>query len=172
MKKYNCKNCKKEFWDYISNNRVFCGKKCKHIYQMRVKGKLNPQWSRVEKKCLECGNKFIVKNYRRNIAKFCSDSCCRSYRNEGKTPWYKVVRKSKKYKQWRTEVFERDNYTCIECGEKGGYLHADHIKPFALYPESRFELSNGRTLCVDCHKATQTYGRVSIFRNVASVEEA
>lgn len=57
------------------------------------------------------------------------------------------------YTIWRRSVFERDNYTCQECGKKGGTLNADHIKPFILYPELRLEVSNGRTLCVNCHKA-------------------
>lgn len=26
------------------------------------------------------------------------------------------------------------------------------------FPELRFELSNGRTLCVECHQKTDTYG--------------
>lgn len=68
---------------------------------------------------------------------------------------------SLEYKLWRKAVFKRDNYTCIWCGIKGsepkGFLNADHIKPFSLYPELRFELSNGRTLCVPCHKKTDTY---------------
>ena len=68
------------------------------------------------------------------------------------------IRNSLKAKQWRIQVFERDNYICQECGKQGGELNADHIKPFALYPNLRFELLNGRTLCVPCHRKTATYG--------------
>lgn len=75
----------------------------------------------------------------------------------GITPINKAIRNSQKYADWRTKVFERDNYTCAECGEKGVYLHADHIKPFAAYPTLRFEISNGRALCVPCHRATPTF---------------
>ena len=76
----------------------------------------------------------------------------------GITPINKLIRHSFIYIQWRQAIFERDNYTCQFCFKRGGILHADHIKSFALFPELRFELSNGRTLCVDCHKKTPTYG--------------
>lgn len=75
----------------------------------------------------------------------------------------KVIRKSLEYRLWRTAVFERDNYTCIWCGFKG-YVEADHIKPFALFPELRFAIDNGRTLCKDCHKTTETYGNKPIYK--------
>lgn len=68
------------------------------------------------------------------------------------------IRRSVEYKLWRESVYKRDNWTCQKCKEKGGKLVADHIKSFAEYPELRFELSNGRTLCVDCHKQTENYG--------------
>lgn len=59
---------------------------------------------------------------------------------------------------WTKAIFERDNYTCQICGEKGGRLNADHIKPYALFPELRWDIDNGRTLCESCHKLTPTYG--------------
>ena len=77
----------------------------------------------------------------------------------GVTPVNQKIRASLEYKLWRTAVFERDNYTCIWCGDnKGGNLEADHIKPFYLFPELRFAIDNGRTLCHKCHQTTETYG--------------
>lgn len=62
------------------------------------------------------------------------------------------------YKLWRKAVFERDDFTCQICRIRGVELQADHIKPFAYFPELRFDLSNGRTLCKKCHRATDTWG--------------
>ncbi len=62
------------------------------------------------------------------------------------------------YKNWRTQVFNKDNYTCVDCGQHGGKLEADHIKQWALYPELRFDVTNGDTVCISCHrKRTSTF---------------
>lgn len=70
----------------------------------------------------------------------------------GITPLNILLRGSRKYSQWRVEVFKRDNFTCQDCGDdKGGNLNAHHIKHWAKYPELRFNIENGKTLCKECH---------------------
>jgi hypothetical protein len=76
----------------------------------------------------------------------------------GKTPKNEAIRKCSDYRNWRLSVFTRDKYTCQTCGIMGGKLQADHIKPFSIFYELRFDITNGRTLCKSCHEKTDTYG--------------
>jgi 5-methylcytosine-specific restriction endonuclease McrA len=80
-----------------------------------------------------------------------------------------TIRGSLEYKLWREAVFARDNWTCVVCGTRSApgvtvYLNADHIKPFSEFPELRFDVDNGRSLCDACHKETPTYGWKQINR--------
>lgn len=83
------------------------------------------------------------------------------------SPHYALIRSSRKYSEWRVSVFKRDSFSCVSCGDnRGGNLEADHIIPFSFLIEECsiignyepiFDVSNGRTLCRDCHKKTATY---------------
>lgn len=102
------------------------------------------------------GKKMSIE-YRRRCAEINKGDKCRFWKG-GVSKENKRLRETLEYKLWRESVFKRDNYTCVWCCVRGCELNADHIKPFALYPELRFAIDNGRTLCVPCHKTTDTYG--------------
>ena len=61
------------------------------------------------------------------------------------------LRHSIEYRIWREAVFKRDNYTCRKCDRKG-IINAHHIKSFIKFPELRFNIDNGITLCLECHR--------------------
>jgi len=84
--------------------------------------------------------------------KFCKEKS--SNWKGGITPINKKLRNSPKFRKWRKEIFKRDNWTCQECHQKGGHLHPHHLKPLSKYPKLVFDINNGITLCVACHRQT------------------
>lgn len=89
----------------------------------------------------------------------------------GATKLQAHIRKLYEYRQWRSDVFTRDGFTCRNCKQKGGRLNADHIKEFAkilqenniltikeaLVCAELWNINNGRTLCVPCHKTRKVW---------------
>jgi len=84
----------------------------------------------------------------------------------GRTSLTIKIRGSFEYRQWRSDIFMRDNFVCQECGQISGNLNAHHIRPFssiiqyyeittieeALNCEALWNINNGITLCEKCHK--------------------
>lgn len=69
------------------------------------------------------------------------------------------------YREWRINVYRKDNYTCQCCGQIGYDLNAHHIRNFADNPKLITELSNGITLCDNCHMAFhKVYGKTKNSR--------
>jgi 5-methylcytosine-specific restriction endonuclease McrA len=66
------------------------------------------------------------------------------------------------YINWRNSVFQRDNYTCQECGKRSD-VQAHHIKEWAQHPDLRYNVNNGVTLCVDCHANKHPKQRALIY---------
>jgi DNA-directed RNA polymerase beta subunit len=97
-----------------------------------------------------------------------------------------TIRKLPQYIKWRNKIYQRDNFTCQECGQVGHQLEAHHIKKFsiilkeflnfyskynlikdkeillklAINYKPFWNLDNGQTLCKDCHKLTDNYGNI------------
>ena len=140
-----CSECGTALINRKSNDkyykRTFCGRKCAGKNRIRVVGPVMYWLGKKRPNVSECQRGSKGNNWQ-----------------GGKTPQNKVIRFSAAYADWRHHVFQRDDYTCQSCGLRGGNLQADHIMPFAYFPDLRLEILNGRTLCVPCHKRTLTYG--------------
>lgn len=95
------------------------------------------------------------------------------WREEKKRPLYKAIRETFKYKNWRSSIFRRDDFTCVLCGVRGSELNADHYPEMfieiikkhnirtldeALACLELYDTNNGRTLCVPCHR-DYTWGK-------------
>lgn len=84
-------------------------------------------------------------------------------------------RRSMYMRDARTACFERDDFTCRSCSQRGGKLNAHHIWPFQRYPDWKYEVWNLVTLCKSCHdnwhKAAGGHVKVAIgpfFADIAS----
>lgn len=122
--------------------------------------------------CIKCGSIFYPQN-KTQPHKYCSN-VCKNNALKGKEPeclkanrgikprTYHLTHRDKRGsafdREWRIAVFERDNYTCQACGDRGGELNAHHLKPYKKHPELKHDINNGQTLCVECHKKTDSYG--------------
>lgn len=71
----------------------------------------------------------------------------------GVTSENEKIRKSGEYKNWRIAVYRRDGFCCQickkHCDKKNIVAH--HKNSFSLYPQSRFVVEEGITLCRRCH---------------------
>jgi 5-methylcytosine-specific restriction endonuclease McrA len=157
-----CSRCNKEVWTHPNKFRLkrrFCSRGCQIGWMKEMAYRF---------KCKVCGKVVFVQPCQQKIRNriTCSRECIAKVKRQEaemrrielgytKHQLDRLVRYSKEMKEWRTAVFKRDDYTCQMCGERGAYLEADHIKPFAFFPELRFDLSNGRTLCRECHDKTK-----------------
>mgnify|MGYP001603936834 CR=1 FL=1 len=155
--KKRCKICDKIFlvFKFRIKTARFCSKSC---FGKHRTGKRNSCWRGGLPNCQKCGKKLSTRKSR-----FCNEH--KGLGQLGKNNWAWKGGKSKnqhnikspKYKRWVNKVFERDSYTCQDCGERGIYLQAHHIKSWANYPKLRFTVANGLTLCEICHEKTDNY---------------
>ena len=76
------------------------------------------------------------------------------------------------YKQWHKSVLKRDRYRCrisdLECA---GRLETHHILIWSKYPELRYQITNGITLCHAHHPRRRAEEKrlVPVFQELVSV---
>ena len=95
---------------------------------------------------------------------------------KGTTPEAVSARMNMDYKKWRSSVYERDGYLCQICLDKShDRIQAHHILSFAKYPDLRYMVNNGITLCNQCHdnhykgSFHQTYG--TLYNTPSQLQE-
>jgi len=168
--KVKCTLCSKEFEvveSKLRNGRgKYCSRECyykvgksdktKRLLSKVMKGKRNSKSTEFKKGIVPWVKGREHPNKSKGIPRF-------ELRGKNSPCWkggqkrYKHTTSRVEYKKWRERVFERDNYTCKDCGRRGCYLEAHHIKGWAKHPKSRYDINNGLTLCLECHKKTDNY---------------
>ena len=83
-------------------------------------------------------------------------------------------RRSSAYTEWRKRVWVRDNWKCkIANQDCNGRIEAHHILSYTHYPELRYELNNGITLCKFHHPHKRMDEKIlyPIFQKLLSQED-
>lgn len=138
----SCSFCNKvtSVWESKVSTKKYCDRDCKAKHQSilnkgKIVNKSGIPWNKGKKGLQVAWNKGIAYTQIR----------------KGNPNNRHIAMGRVEYISWRDKVFQRDNYTCQICEQYGVKIHADHIKPWAEYPELRYEVTNGRALCVPCH---------------------
>ncbi|MGE7840748.1 HNH endonuclease [Lysinibacillus sp. NPDC093712] len=124
--------------DYI----CVCGKQGKIRFNDMQKGV----------KCRDCSNKYLSELF--------SGENHHNYNHDLSEEERLDKRSYTEYRLWRNQVYERDDYTCQCCKDRGYSIVAHHKDGYHWCKERRTDMDNGVTLCEDCHLLFHTlYGR-------------
>lgn len=137
----NCQVCGKQFRRRFGTSPdLTCSRVCGG--KLASKGR-----QRATLRCENCGKKFQSASGHTK-ARFCSRECkCLASRKNT----VDKKRTSAEYRKWSKAVYTRDNYTCQHCGSTEN-IQAHHVKAWKDHPDLRYDVSNGVTVCTDCHK--------------------
>lgn len=116
------------------------------------------------KPCDNCGDEIYVPRWKQSKFEnhYCSPKCRAIHKATvlvGENHHAYIKDRSKLAKRrhsaenthWRLAVLKRDGYLC-QCCYEYGETHVHHLKSFARFPELRFDVDNGVTMCEPCHK--------------------
>lgn len=139
---YPCHHCKTPLRRVKSmiKPRMFCSRACSSKYTARPL-KYKPFT------CQHCKTTTEI-HCQNKKKKYCSYVCNGLARRSSTRP--NSARLAARLATWGRKVRKRDGHKCVRCGGRNK-LQAHHRLSFAEYPNLRYEVDNGETLCIDCH---------------------
>lgn len=152
---YCGKKAYKSQYEYNLAKKHFCNDECRRSFEKR---------NITVYKCEYCGREFYRLKSSLGSKCFCNTKCMGKWQslhltgenspswNPQKTEEERVsARKYKAYEDWRNEVLEKYDYTCIISGQRGGTLNVHHLNGYSWDIENRLNPNNGVVLTKELH---------------------
>lgn len=178
--KVKCEVCGKEILvsEYKQNNHkhFYCSRECADkgysVYNKdytrkpikRIKTPIEKNDKYIKVKCDYCGREFYRLKSSLGNKCFCNTKCAGKWQSlhligENSPSWKPEKtdeerisgRKYKAYEDWRNEVLEKYDYTCIISGQRGGALNVHHLNGYSWDIENRLNPNNGVVLTKELH---------------------
>jgi len=73
--------------------------------------------------------------------------------------------------KWSIKIKERDNFKCVIPGCNNHDLESHHLDNWNDFPDKRYDLDNGVTLCLEHHKSANGYSFHTIYGSKGNVQE-
>ena len=169
------------------NKKQTGSKTCVDCYNKTRFGKTSAHWKggKIAKICVQCNKEYYTNKARVN-SKFCSQECCGIWKHENLKgeKIYNYIKDRTKLKDdhrdrggqlhrnWSNLVKERDKYTCkINNKDCFGKLEAHHILGWTKFPELKYSINNGITLCHFHHprKRSEEKRLIPFFKQMVEV---
>ncbi len=143
-----CEECLNTFLCNLSSSKKYCSHKC---YSNNLKKRELPN-------LIPGGHRgyFHTEEWKKNMSVKLTGRKIPSISGENHWAWKKdrsllakrQQRGDSSYREWRNQVWLRDDFTCkIANPDCNGKIEAHHILGWAKFPELRYQLNNGITLC-------------------------
>lgn len=158
----DCKYCKNTTYllpnRFKKTNNLYCSRQC--LYKDRRENGF-PPGKKSFKHSMETRNKLRIANLGKKLSVEAIKKMADSRRGEKAYQWIKDRTKLKqaekkhldvKYKDWMLSIKKRDSWKCkMNNKDCKGRLEAHHILNWIDYPELRYDINNGITLCQTHH---------------------
>lgn len=168
---HKCQQCGKVFVEY--GTPKFCGRDC--FWKAKVFVHNKPHTEKSKQKCRDATLKRYLRGdkgfFEKGNDNWRNPNVIKTQFTKGQRPsnWnggirteYQKMKDDVRYKKWRRQVYQRDNFICQGCGEDDvSKIRPHHLKQMTKYPELAYEVDNGITSCIKCHPIMERESRLN-----------